>query len=109
MHGSELELEISRTRGQTETLNHALYEISSHERIAFSCTSVFTGDLKVLNIHVGLYKNCSDFKILCRYLTDHQNSESRCNELMVLEKYLKYLQKYLQECLDRSTAESADG
>ena len=32
----------------------------------------------------------------------NEEKGTRCNELMVLAKYLKYLQKYLQECLLRS-------
>ena len=31
---------------------------------------MFTGDIKVLNIHHGLYQHCSDFKNLYEYLLD---------------------------------------
>ena len=53
---------------------------------------------------------CHLLDIYDRHHGDEMNEEkgTRCNELMVLAKYLKYLQKYLQACLlrsgDRSTA-----
>ena len=53
-----------------ERLNHPLHDIFDHERVLFSRTTVFTGDIKVLNIHHGLYSNCSDFKNLYEYLLD---------------------------------------
>ena len=53
-----------------ERLNHPLHDIFDHERVLFSRTTVFTGDIKVLNINHGLYSNCSDFKNLYEYLLD---------------------------------------
>ena len=53
-----------------ERLNHPLHDIYDHERVLFSRTTVFTGDIKVLNIHSDLYLKCSDFKNLYEYLLD---------------------------------------
>ena len=53
-----------------ERLNHPLHDIYDHERVLFSRTTVFTGDIKVLNIHSDLYRKCPDFKNLYEYLLD---------------------------------------
>ena len=46
-----------------ERLHNPLHDIYSHERVLFSRTTVFTGDIKVLNVNPGLYYHCPDFKI----------------------------------------------
>ena len=53
-----------------EQLNHTLHDIYEHERVLFNRTTVFTGDIKVLKIHHGLYRECPDFKQLYEYLSD---------------------------------------
>ena len=53
-----------------EQLNNTLHDLYDHERVLFNRTTVFTGDIKVLNIHHGLYDKCPDFKELYEYLSD---------------------------------------
>ena len=52
-----------------ERLNDPLHDIYDHERELFSRTTVYTGDIKVLNIHADLYPHCPDFKDLYEYLS----------------------------------------
>ena len=64
-------MEVSTKEVEREDkLNHPLHDIYDHERVLFSRTTVFTGDIKVLNIHHGLYYHCPDFKNLYEYLLD---------------------------------------
>ena len=63
-----------------ERLHNPLHDIYSHERVLFSRTTVFTGDIKVLNINLGLYYHCSDFKNLYEYLLDTGSDQTGLTE-----------------------------
>jgi transposase InsO family protein len=61
-----------------ERLNSLDVDYDSHERVLFSRTTVFTGDITVMTVTKELYPKCQDFGTLYKYLQDRQtNTDSQ--------------------------------
>ena len=67
-----------------DKLNDPNSDLEPHERVLFSRKSVYTGDLKVLNIHKELYTHCDEFKLLYHYLNDKRTEKT--SEILVNTK-----------------------
>ena len=59
-----------------ENLNDSDNDVEAYERVLFSRTTVFTGDITVMTVTKELYPKCSDFGTLYKYLQDRLNQPS---------------------------------
>ena len=57
-----LNTDILKWMETEDTLNDANSEMDFHERVLFSRTSVYVGNVTTVNIHKGLYAHCPDFE-----------------------------------------------
>ena len=88
-----------------ERLNSPLHDTIHHELILFSRTTVYTGDVKVLNIHADLYSQCPDFKLLYEYLTQTDTENSALGTLTELDKVPGTAVKRKKTSSDTSTSD----